>query len=207
MGKTSQMERSREDALLVKRALAGDHEAYGTLVEKHQRAAVAFAYGMTGDVTLAEDAAQEGFIRAFQALSRLEEPSRFLPWLRTIVRNAATDLLRRRQRTVSLDELADSGFDPGVDGSIAPPDELAEEERLKAMQKIINGLRPDYREIVVLRYGEDMSYKEIADVLEMKVSAVGEKLSRVRNMLREKARRAGVLPRRTSAGRDEGEIR
>ena len=195
MSETSQIEPSLEDALLVRRALAGDHSAYGNLVDKHQRTAIGFAYGVTGEMSTAEDAAQEGFIRAFQALDKLDNQARFLPWLRTIIKNAATDLLRRKQRMVSLDELSEAGFDPGDTTVEEPVEELGEEERLAVMHKIINSLRPDYREIVVLRYAQDMSYKDIADALDMKVSAVGEKLSRVRSLLREKARKAGVLPK------------
>jgi len=195
MSDTPQIEPSLEDALLVRRALAGEHDAYGRLVDKHHRTAIGFAYAITGEMSIAEDAAQEGFIRAFQALDKLDNHARFLPWLRTIIKNAATDLLRRKQRMVSLDELSESGFDPGDVTVEEPVEELGEEERLAAMHKIIDGLRPDYREIVVLRYAQDMSYKDIADALDMKVSAVGEKLSRVRSLLREKARKAGVLPK------------
>ena len=195
MSDTPQIEPSLEDALLVRRALAGEHDAYGLLVDKHHRTAVGFAYGVTSEMSIAEDAAQEGFIRAFQSLGKLDNYARFLPWLRTIIKNAAMDMLRRKQRTVSLDELSESGYDPGDVTVEEPAEELGEEERLAAMHRIIYALRPDYREIVVLRYAQDMSYKDIADALDMKVSAVGEKLSRVRSLLRERARKAGVLPK------------
>ncbi|MBN1809832.1 MAG: sigma-70 family RNA polymerase sigma factor [Planctomycetes bacterium] len=203
MAATRRDDPGEEDARLVQRVLGGDHSAYGQLVEKYQRVAVGFAYGVLGDPASAEDAAQEGFIRAFQALGRLDKPERFLSWLRTIIRNSATDFLRRRQRTISLDEMAESGYDPASVDTEKPVDELAEEERLRLMQKILNGLRADYREIVVLRYGEDMSYKEIAAALDMKVSAVGEKLSRVRGILKEKAGQAGLIPKPRDAGGKE----
>jgi len=203
MAQTPEISPSEDDAVFVRRALAGDQAAYEMLVEKYQRAAVGFAYGVTGERSAAEDAAQEGFVRAFQALGQLDKPGRFLSWLRTIVRNSAMDIMRRRQRTVSLDELAETGFDPESLRTGTPGDALAEEERVGAMLKILDGLRPDYREIVMLRYGEEMSYRAIAELLDMKVSAVGEKLSRVRNLLREKARRAGVLPKSRSDGKKE----
>lgn len=183
-----------EERRLVAQSLQGDRGAYGKLVERYQAAAKAFAFGVVGDFHMAEDVAQEAFIRAFEALGTLENRERFGAWLRSIVRHTATDLLRRNHWTLSIEEMAEGGFDI-ADTTESPPSTVADEELRDLVLKALASLRSDYREIIVLRHIEQRSYREIADLLDMTTSAVGEKLSRVRELLRRKLR-ALVRPAR-----------
>ena len=176
------------DAELVRRALRGDRDAYGALVERYQGAAVAFAFAVVRDFHLAEDVAQEAFVRAYEALHTLRKPAHFGGWLRSIVRRTATDFLRRHHWTASVEELRESGFDP-ADSSSDPASAVALSELHRIVLAVLAEMREDYREIIVLRHIEQRSYKEIADLLGMSVGAVGEKLSRVREILRRKLRR------------------
>ena len=176
-----------EERSLIARSLQGDREAYGRLVECYQAAAKAFAFGVVGDFHLAEDVAQEAFIRAFEALGTLENVERFGAWLRSIVRHTATDLLRRNHWALSIEEMAEEGFDI-EDATEAPARSAAEDELHDMVVSALSSLRSDYREIIVLRHIEQRSYREIADLLDMSTSAVGEKLSRVRELLRRRLR-------------------
>lgn len=172
---------------LVRRSMRGDREAYGILVERYQAAAAAFAYGTSGDFHLAEDIAQEAFVRAFEALGKLEKPERFGAWLRSIVRHTAADLLRRDHASASIEEMAESGYDL-ADAAPTPADAVAAGELRNLILEALATLRSDYREIIVLRHIEQRTYREIAVLLDMTTSAVGEKLSRVREILRSRIR-------------------
>jgi RNA polymerase sigma-70 factor (ECF subfamily) len=170
---------------LVGAAAAGDKEAYGRLVERFRSVVMASIYSAVRRREVAEDLAQECFIKAYGALGELREPERFAGWLRTIAAHTAADWLRSRRSEVNLDKLAEAGAEP-----CAPADRLggaiedAEEE--DAVLGALSELRDDYREIVVLKHLENYSYREIAEMLGMSVTGVGEKLSRVRSMLKKK---------------------
>jgi RNA polymerase sigma-70 factor (ECF subfamily) len=130
-----------------------------------------------------EDLAQECFIKAYSALGTLREPSRFAGWLRKIAANTASDWLRTRHSEVNLDLLTAAGAEPTAPRTV-PGQALEDGEEEDSVLKALAELRPDYREIVVLKHVENRSYREIADLLGMSVTAVGEKLSRVRSLLR-----------------------
>ncbi len=171
---------------LVKAARRGDREAYGRLVERYRSVVMASVYASVRRREVAEDLAQECFIKAYAALGELREPARFAGWLRTIATHTAADWLRARRSEVNLDKLAERGAEPSAPP--VRPGEGMEDAILSALAE----LREDYREIVVLKHLENYSYREIAEMLGMSVTAVGEKLSRVRALLKKKLK--GRLP-------------
>ena len=178
-------------ARLVEAAAAGDKEAYGRLVERFRTVVMASIYGAVRRREVAEDLAQECFIKAYAALGELREPARFAGWLRTIAAHTAADWLRARRSEVNLDKLAEAGAEPSAPaGRLGGAIEDAEEE--DALLGALAELRDDYREIVVLKHLENYSYREIAEMLGMSITGVGEKLSRVRSMLKRKLK--GKLP-------------
>ena len=170
---------------LVQRCLDGDAGAFERLVREHMNTVLGLAYHYVRDYSIAEDIAQETFVQAFQSMPSLRNGARFKVWLLKIARNKSIDSLRRNPRMVSLEEnkevvreillKADS---PRVDQPFA----FTEDDLID----VLEFLRRDYREIFVMKHVDNLSYKEISEILGMTVSAVGEKLYRVRSMIRER---------------------
>ena len=178
---TLESERSWLDA-----ARTGDQGAFGELVNMHQHAVYNLAYRMLGERGEAEDAAQETFLRAYAHLSRYDSDRPFRTWLLSIASNHCIDRLRKRRLTwLSLEEPLPPH--PALNSHEAEPeDAVISNERGALIQEMLAELPPDYRAAVVLRYWYDMSYMEIADVLETTESAVKSRLFRARQTLAEK---------------------
>jgi RNA polymerase sigma-70 factor (ECF subfamily) len=172
------------DAQLVALVRSGHSAAYDELVERYQNAARARALAVIGDYQAAEDIAQEAFIKAYSALSTLTEAQKFGGWLLTIVQHTALDHLRARHENMSLETMREQGFEaPRPTRGLLIEKMQDREEELRVLEAL-GDLREDYREIIVLKHVEKLSYKDIAERLGMSVSAVGEKLSRVRGLLK-----------------------
>ncbi|MGA2260642.1 MAG: RNA polymerase sigma factor [Acidobacteriota bacterium] len=170
---------------LVRRCINGDPFAFEQLVREHMNTVLGLAYNYIGNFSIAEDVAQETFVQAFQSLSSLRDGGRFKIWLLKIARNKCVDAIRQNPHWVSLDqskELQREVSQKSVTRNEDPAFEFSEDELLTALRS----LRQDYREIFVMKHVDNLSYKEISIVLGMTVSAVGEKLYRVRTMIREK---------------------
>lgn len=174
------------DAELVQQALAGSQAAYQELVSRYAAPAVNLATRMVRDRALAEDLAQEAFIRAFDRLSTYDQQRRFASWFFQILHNVTIDFLRlKRPTTVSLDdaeEAADSAIAAG--SPITGPDAQAEEAELtRAMDEALGLIRPEYREVVVLYYQEELSIEEVAASLGLPPGTVKTYLFRARKEL------------------------
>jgi RNA polymerase sigma-70 factor (ECF subfamily) len=177
------------DAELVRGAVAGDTAAFEPLVRRYSDMIVRFSHHMVGDFQAAEDIAQEAFLKAFSHIGRLEDAAKFTTWLYSIARHLCLDWIRARRSTVSMDVLESDGVEiPG------DPDDLPERyfetgEMHGQVLAELQRLRPDYREILLMKHVYELSYKEIGEVAGLSVSAVGEKLSRVRELLRKRLRK------------------
>jgi len=135
-------------------------------------------YRMCGDASLAEDAAQEAFIRAWKHLPNYQPRSPFRNWVYRIANNAALDVLRRRRETVDVDEI------PIASSSAGPEALLEKEERAARVRQAVLELPEASRAVLVLREYEGLSYKEIADVLGIPIGTVMSRLNYARNQLR-----------------------
>ncbi len=164
------------------RARAGEQTAFGLLVETYQRPVFALTYRMLGNYSEAEDAAQETFLRAYSRLHQYDPQHKFSTWLFSIANYHCIDRLRKRRvQFVGLDE------SPVVfsleSESAGPEKEALAAEQAEEMQALVNQLEPDYRTPLVLRYWNDCSYQEIADVMDISVAAVKSRLFRARKKL------------------------
>ena len=163
---------------LVNRARRRDSAAFTALIERYERTALSVAYAQVHDAHRAGDAVQDGFLRAWQELPRLQEAARFGGWLLQIVRNAAIDARRRIRPTVAeFPDLASKDGDPA--------DAIDQEERSAKVKEALAQLDETTRTAVVMRYYEGLSAKEIGAALEMTPAAVDMRLSRARGQLRE----------------------
>ena len=169
---------------LVECAQRGDVAAYEELVRRYQEVAFRLAYVITGSAAEAEDAAQDGFLRAYYALGRFRPGASFRPWLLTIVANAARN--RRtavaRRPTLALSTVLDRSSDAAAPSPEAAA--LAEEQRQEVLAAF-NVLREDDRHVIACRYFLDLSEAETAAALGCARGTVKSRLSRALGRLRQ----------------------
>jgi len=176
----------QSDAELARQALAGSETAYRDLVARYATPAVNFVYRFVRDRSLAEDLAQEGFLRVYQRLGTYDPERKFSSWFFQVLRNITIDYLRvNRLPTASLDELQDeSGREAAVDRDSVSPEQAAQQGELAvAMAAALARIRPEYRECVVLRYQEGLTHPEIAEILRLPSGTVKTYLHRARKEL------------------------
>jgi RNA polymerase sigma factor (sigma-70 family) len=183
--------RPLEEEELVERARNGDVTAYEQLIRTYQDLAARTAYVITGGAADAQDAAQEGFIKAYYSLGRFRAGAPFRPWLLRIVANEAINRRRSARRQVGLalrtaeGRLQDDAV-PSPEGAALAQDE---HRRLVAA---MNRLRPEDRLVIAYRYWFDLSESEMADALGCARGTVKSRLSRALARLREVVGPAGL---------------
>lgn len=168
------------DEALALCARSGDRHAFASLVRRHQDRVFGFLLRMLGVRDEAMDLTQDTFLKAWNALPGWQPQARFTTWLLQIARNAALDLLRRRQRIEFVP--FDSGADDDKFGDPAPPPEkqFADRQRIGLLERALGALPADQREILLLRELEDMSYAELAATLGINEGTVKSRLARAR---------------------------
>lgn len=167
-----------DDRDLITYAQQGDRQAFNELVCRHQDNIVSLTYRMCGDLRLAEDAAQEAFVRVWQNLNSYKPKYAFRSWLYRIAANAALDSLRRERPTAELDSL--SLADPK-----ATPEQSAEaNQRVAHVRRAIALLSEPLRLVLILREYQELTYQEIADALDIPVGTVMSRLNSARVQLR-----------------------
>ncbi|HUL51357.1 MAG TPA: sigma-70 family RNA polymerase sigma factor [Candidatus Nitrosotalea sp.] len=171
------------DEQLWQMSLAGDREAFGQIVERHQSLICALAYCACGDLGRAEDLAQETFLAAWQSLAELREPTKLRTWLCGIVRNLAADAARRDFRRGTPESLEVVGEPISPEGD--PAAQAVTQEEAALLWHALAGLPELYREPLVLFYREQQSVKVVATGLDLTEDVVRQRLSRGRAMLRE----------------------
>jgi RNA polymerase sigma-70 factor (ECF subfamily) len=169
-----------EEALLISRARDGDQEAFRQLVERYQGAVYNLAYRMLGDPGDAEDAAQEIFVRIYRQLGRYDPARKFSTWTLAIATNYCIDQLRRRRmQLVPLENII-----PWARSREAGPEgEAITQEQRDEVQRLITQLPEKYRAPLVLRYFDELSCAEIAEVLGMPEGTVKTQIHRARKAL------------------------
>jgi RNA polymerase sigma factor (sigma-70 family) len=171
------------DSRLVERARHGDVRAFEELVRRYQDVAFRLAYTILGSAEEAEDAAQEGFVRAYHALGRFRRGAPVRPWLLTIVANAARTrrATSARRPTLTLQAVATA-----ADDSARSPESVAlvAEQRLELLNAV-NALRDDDQRVIAYRYFLDLSEAEMAQLLGCARGTVKSRLSRALTRLRQ----------------------
>lgn len=167
---------------LVASAQNGDRNAFGELVRLHAQGVRNVIYRMCGDAQLAEDAAQETFIRAWQNLDSFRTGTPLRNWLYRIAVNAGTDMLRKEKRILpdDIQNLHLTDGQPGLEFLVS------QQERTRLVQKAILSLPEASRAVLVLREYEGLSYQEISSSLDIPVGTVMSRLNYARNLLKTK---------------------
>lgn len=184
------------DEQLVKKFKAGEVEAFEELVTRYERKVYNLAYRFTGNHADAGDLAQEVFIRVFRSIRGFREESSFSTWIYTIAVNVCRDELRKRKRrkNVFWEEMSPSQAETaaGRDTSL-PEEELERRDLQQLMQHYLRQLPENHRLILLLREMEQLSYEEIASVLNCSIGTVKSRLSRARNALKDIIKTDGEL--------------
>ena len=167
---------------LVTNAQNGDKNAFSELVRTHAQGVRNVIYRMCGNIQLAEDAAQETFIRAWQNLSSYRPQTPLRNWLYRIAVNAGTDMLRKEKRILT-DDIGDLHL---TDGQPNPESLVSQQERTTMVQKAIQSLPDASRAVLVLREYEGLSYQEISSTLDIPVGTVMSRLNYARTLLKAK---------------------
>lgn len=173
------------DEELVARALAGDTRSYEELVRRYERLVARILYPYAKREISVEDLVQETFLRAYDRLETYNPDYRFKTWLLAIANNLGVDTLRRRRETVE--------FNPEIHASTTrgPDADAVDAERARGVREAVMELPETYAVPLILRYSEDLSYAEMAEVLGISVAAVKSRLFRARQMLGERLEEAG----------------
>ena len=184
------------DRDVVARAAQGHERAYRELIGRYERPVFSLIYRLVRDRELAEDLAQETFIKVLNAIDRYDASYKFSSWIFKIANNTAIDSLRKKTLdTVSLDGSpharsvaeAAEGWSPTAVARDENPQEYVERLELgSALDRALAELRPEYRTAIVLWHMEDRPYEEIADIMDVPLGTVKTYIHRARKELRER---------------------
>ena len=179
------------DEFLITRILSGESELYGTLIARYERPIVNYIYRMIGDYDQALDLAQEVFFKAYRSLERFDPSFRFSTWLYRIASNRSIDHLRKQAPVLlSLDEPPETDLgrrESAIQLKSAargPEDLLASQQLGERISEAIDELPGSYRELVLLRHLQGLSYEDIARVKRLPLGTVKNRLFRAREILR-----------------------
>jgi RNA polymerase sigma-70 factor (ECF subfamily) len=163
---------------LIESAKFGDRDAFNQIVLSHYQGVINVIYRMSGSMPLAEDIAQETFIRVWQKLHTYKPTGSFRSWVYRIATNAALDALRKERDTQEIDSLPLASKEPGVEQS------LVTQERAEMVREAVLALPAASRSVLILREYEGLSYQEISDALDIPIGTVMSRLNYARNALK-----------------------
>jgi RNA polymerase sigma-70 factor (ECF subfamily) len=185
---------SATDQEIVALAREGREAAYRELIRRYERPVFSLVLRMVRDRQLAEDLAQETFIKALNAIGSYRPEFKFSSWIFKIANNAAIDHLRRREvDTLSIDGAPNATTPDDIEATAlqvgdrgeTPLAELEARELGGAIERAIGRLRPEYRSCIMLRHVEGLSYEEIAQLLDLPLGTVKTYIHRARHELRD----------------------
>jgi len=172
-----------EDILAVKRVLKGEKKAYEVIVKKYMKRAYFIALGFTGNHQDALDLSQEAFIKAYRSLRKFNLSMPFYPWFYTILKNLCLNFIKKNKEisTVPL-KIED---ERELDKSLGPLNDVQKKQTKKIIWRAISELPVKEREIILLRYFQELSYEEISKLIGCPSGTVMSRLYYAKKKLRE----------------------
>lgn len=183
------------DAELITKAIGGGEESFEELVTRYQRPIVSYVYRMLNDYDSSLDVTQEVFIKVYNSLERYSSEYKFSTWLYRIAHNAAIDHIRRNSK--KLQSLETENQDGTYELQLESPRPTPEQERENSewrieIESVVKCLPTVYRELIILRHAKDLSYGEIAEITDLPLGTVKNRLFRAREMMREMLVERGI---------------
>jgi RNA polymerase sigma-70 factor (ECF subfamily) len=175
------------DRELVATAISGFDGSFEELVRRYQRPISAYVYRMVGNYESALDLTQEIFIKVYNSLRRYRAEFKFSTWIYKIAHNAAVDHLRRnatREQSLVVGPEGDTFDLPIESARLSPEQESERRERRGEIESVVRTLPANYRELIILRHSQDLSYEEIVEVTGLPLGTVKNRLFRAREMMR-----------------------
>jgi RNA polymerase sigma-70 factor (ECF subfamily) len=176
------------DAELITTALNGREESFEELVRRYQSPIVNFVYRMLGDYDASLDVTQEIFIKVYNSLARYSSEYKFTTWLYRIAHNAAIDYMRRQnpnQQSLEL-ENDEGNYQLQIESPNPTPEQERERDEWRMeIESVVRCLPNNYRDLIILRHSQDLSYEEIAEITNLPLGTVKNRLFRAREMMRE----------------------
>jgi len=186
---------SAADRDLVISAANGVEGGFEELVRRYQRPISAYVYRMLGDYESALDLTQEIFIKIYGSISRYRPEFKFSTWIYKIAHNAAIDQLRRntgRERSLINGTESDNYDLPIESEGLSPEQQSEREEQRVEIEAVVRSLPTAYRELIVLRHSQDLTYEEIVEVTGLPLGTVKNRLFRARDMMRQQFLSRGI---------------
>ena len=183
------------DRDLVATAVRGVEGSFEELVRRYQRPISAYVYRMVGNYESALDLTQEIFIKVYSSLNRYRAEFKFSTWIYKIAHNAAVDHLRRtatREQSLVVGTEGDQFDLPIESGRLSPEQESEQRERRVEIETVVRALPANYRELIILRHSQDLSYEEIVEVTGLPLGTVKNRLFRAREMMRQQFVEKGI---------------
>jgi len=167
----------QDDGVLAARAAGGDTSAFEALVSRYERVLFRVAHRMLGDYADAADATQTAFVKAYEKLGSFDPRYRFYSWIYRILLN---ECLNARRGARALEPIL-----VDLPGAGSPHDGVEARERRQLVQQALMKLPPEYRQVIVLRHFGDLSYEDIAEILDIPAKTVKSRLYTARQRLTE----------------------
>jgi RNA polymerase sigma-70 factor (ECF subfamily) len=176
------------DVELIEKAIRGREDGFEELVRRYQRPITGYVYRMLNNYDVSLDVTQEVFIKVYNSLEKYSSEYKFSTWLYRIAHNAAIDYMRRN--SVSQQSLEAENADGTYQLQLESPQPTPEQERERSewrteIETVVKCLPVVYRELILLRHTQDLSYDEIAEVTNLPLGTVKNRLFRAREMMRE----------------------
>lgn len=171
------------DEALVQRVQAGERDAFGVLLERYEAKLLRYGSKFLSNSQDIEDIVQDAFINAYKNIQSFDTDQKFSPWMYRIAHNALVNALKKKSRSPILS----FDFDTLLSHAFADESVETEREQKEVRQMIDQSLAdipPKYREVLILHYLEDLSYKEIAEVVRVPIGTVGIRIKRGKEMLK-----------------------
>lgn len=186
---------SATDTDLVATAINGQEGSFEELVRRYQRPISAYVYRMVGNYESALDLTQEIFIKVYASLRKYRSEFKFSTWIYKIAHNAAVDHLRRsstREQSLINGSESDPFELPIESRRLSPEQESERKERRVEIESVVRALPASYRELVILRHSQDLTYEEIVEVTGLPLGTVKNRLFRAREMMRQQFVNRGI---------------
>jgi RNA polymerase sigma-70 factor (ECF subfamily) len=180
--------REFSDVELIAGAIGGREDRFEELVRRYQRPIIGYVFRMLGDYEASLDVSQDVFIKVYNSLARYSSEYKFSTWLYRIAHNAAIDHLRRNSvNAQSIEtENADGTYQLQIESPLPNPEQDRERSEWRTeIESVVKCLPAAYKELILLRHAQDLSYDEIAEVTQLPLGTVKNRLFRAREMMRD----------------------